>query len=184
MGKLNNLQNTPTQLGVREPVFTEVCQQVIPVACPLPPGQTVHSTTISSSTAFRAQDYVPISGGIILRTFISLGNSCSLCQGRMQVHFCSNFASKLLNDRFLCKVAWCSDWLGQWHIKQVFVDVICLWPAGESLGGIHATVWYLTICPFQMRRKRPTRVILENHGCKFTHSWKMAVKPTYECVCV
>jgi hypothetical protein len=30
--------------------------------------------------------------------------------------------------------------------------------------------------------KRPTRVILENHGRKFTHSWEMAIKPT--CVCV
>jgi hypothetical protein len=82
----------------------------------------------------------------------------------------------------LGKVAWCSDWLGQWRIKQVFVDVICLWPAGGNLGGIYAIVWYLNIYPFQLRGKRPTRVILENHGCKFTHSWETAVKPT--CVCV
>jgi hypothetical protein len=75
----------------------------------------------------------------------------------------------------LGKVAWCSDWLGQWRIKQVFVDVICLWPAGGNLGGIHVTVWYLTICPFQVRRKRPTRVILENMGCEFTLSWKTAL---------
>jgi hypothetical protein len=82
----------------------------------------------------------------------------------------------------LGKVAWCSVWLGQWRIKQGFVDVICLWPAGGNLDGIHATGWYLTIYPFQLRRKRPTRVILENHGCKFTHSCETAVKPT--CVCV
>jgi hypothetical protein len=65
------------------------------------------------------------------------------------------------------KVAWCSDCLGQWRIKQVFVDVICLWPAGGNLGGIHATVWYLTIYPFQLRGKLPTQVILENHEFKF-----------------
>jgi hypothetical protein len=82
----------------------------------------------------------------------------------------------------LGKVAWCSDWLGQWRIKQVFVNVICLWPAGGNLGGIHATVWYLTIYPFQLRWKWPTRVILENHGCKFTHSWETVVK--LACVCV
>jgi hypothetical protein len=29
-----------------------------------------------------------------------------------------------------------------------------------------------------LRRKRPTWVILENHGCKFTHSWETAVKLT------
>jgi hypothetical protein len=62
--------------------------------------------------------------------------------------------------------------------------VFCLWPAGGNLSGFHATVWYLTIYPFQLRRKRPTQVILENHGCKFTHSWKTAVKPTCVCVCV
>jgi hypothetical protein len=84
----------------------------------------------------------------------------------------------------LGKVAWCSDWLGQWRIKQVFVDVICLWPAGRNLIGIHATVWYLTIYPFQLRGKRPTRVILGNHGCKFTDSWKTAVKLTCVCMCV
>jgi hypothetical protein len=26
--------------------------------------------------------------------------------------------------------------------------------------------------------------ILENHGCKFTHSWETAVKPTCVCVCL
>jgi hypothetical protein len=36
---------------------------------------------------------------------------------------------------------------------------------------------------FHLRGKRPTRVILENHGCKFSHSWEMAVKPTCVCVC-
>jgi hypothetical protein len=40
----------------------------------------------------------------------------------------------------LGKVAWCSDWLGQRCIKQVFVDVICLGPAGGNLGGIHASL--------------------------------------------
>jgi hypothetical protein len=29
--------------------------------------------------------------------------------------------------------------------------------------------------PFQLRGKWPTPVILENHGCKFTHSWKTAI---------
>jgi hypothetical protein len=33
-------------------------------------------------------------------------------------------------------------------------------------------------------QKRPTRVILENHGCKFTHSRETAIKPTCVCVCV
>jgi hypothetical protein len=47
---------------------------------------------------------------------------------------------------------------------------------------IHMPVWYLTIYPFQLRRKRPTWVILENHGCKVTHSWETAIKPS--CVCV
>jgi hypothetical protein len=83
----------------------------------------------------------------------------------------------------LGKVAWCSDWLGQWRIKQVFIDVICLWPAGRNLGGIHASLIfdYLSI---SIEGKRPSRIILENHGCKFTHSWEMAVKPTCVCVCV
>jgi hypothetical protein len=31
----------------------------------------------------------------------------------------------------LGKVAWCSDWLGQRRIKQVFVDVICLTSWGK-----------------------------------------------------
>jgi hypothetical protein len=30
------------------------------------------------------------------------------------------------------QVARCSDWLGHWRIKQVFVDDICLWPAGGT----------------------------------------------------
>jgi hypothetical protein len=50
-----------------------------------------------------------------------------------------------------------------------------------NLGGIHATVWYLTIYPFQLRGKRPTRVILEKHGCKFTHVNR---RKTDVCVCV
>jgi hypothetical protein len=36
--------------------------------------------------------------------------------------------------------------------------------------------------PFHLRGKPPTRAILENHECKFTHSWKTAIKPT--CVCI
>jgi hypothetical protein len=37
---------------------------------------------------------------------------------------------------------------------------------------------YLSI---SIEGKRPTRIILENHGCKFTRSWETAIKPT--CVC-
>jgi hypothetical protein len=58
------------------------------------------------------------------------------------------------------------------HIRRFYGN----FPAGGNLGGIHATVWYLTIYLFQLRGKRPTRVILENYGCKFTHSWETVVK--------
>jgi hypothetical protein len=67
----------------------------------------------------------------------------------------------------LGKVAWCFDWLGQLRIKQVFVDVICLWPAQGNTGGIHTSLIfdYLSI---STEEKWPTQVILENHGCAFT----------------
>jgi hypothetical protein len=59
--------------------------------------------------------------------------------------------------------------------KYLFVKVICLWPAGGNLGGIHASLIfdYLSI---SIEVKRPTQVILENCGCKFTHLWETAVK--------
>jgi hypothetical protein len=39
---------------------------------------------------------------------------------------------------------------------------ICLWPAGWNLDGILVAAQYLTIYPFQLREKWPSRVILES----------------------
>jgi hypothetical protein len=54
--------------------------------------------------------------------------------------------------------------------------------SGVDLGGIHASLIF--DYAFQFMRKRPTQVILENHGCKFTHSRETSVKTTCVCVCV
>jgi hypothetical protein len=50
------------------------------------------------------------------------------------------------------------------------------------LAGLNVRVLFVFLTTYKLRGKRPTLVILENHGCKFTHSWEMAVKLT--CVCV
>jgi hypothetical protein len=55
--------------------------------------------------------------------------------------------------------------------------VVCL-THGGNLGRIHATVLYLSI---SIEGKRPIRVIMENHGCKFTHPCETAIKPTNVC---
>jgi hypothetical protein len=71
---------------------------------------------------------------------------------------------------FICENLW----------TKYFLHVLLGFNRGESWYNPCHSLIFLTI--FQWRGKRPTRVILEYHGCKFTHSWEMAVKPT--CVCV
>jgi hypothetical protein len=67
-------------------------------------------------------------------------------------------------------------------MKQVFVDVICLLPAGGNLSRIYVSLIfdYLSIS-VEGGNGRPG-LSWKNHGCKFTPSWEMAVKTTRVCV--